>query len=465
MKFTTGDEKLLGKIILTGTLTLAAPLIIGAGNGEGKNQNNSETDVDGLVLKDKNGHPFIPATSLAGVLKNLLSNQLNQEEIAALFGTEAQEKDGWQSSLSLYDIELTDGIISVRDGVSINALTGTAVKGHKFDFEVVDSGAHGEFTAIITKRQAHRALDFNRIINSLTDCLLAGFHLGARTTNGLGLATIKRLTLDEYDFADKKDIAAWLAPVRQPARKHLEKLHTDKAFAYSDADFAVELEFALNHSLIVRTYDTAEIEKREGISSHIDALSLRTGDSYLIPGSSLKGIIRHQAEAILRQTGKQTIAKEFINNIFGVAENNNKRQGHLFVEEITFDKSNINEVAQTRNRIDRFTGGTIDTALFTEKALWQKDTTRPLATLRLVLKKPADEQIGLLLFVLRDIWCGQVAIGGEKSIGRGFVTGLTLTIHDRGKKLTIQKDIPVDKAAIDALEQYTSAFNACKEVK
>lgn len=474
-KMNVGDEKIIGKICFAGELKLITPLIIGAGNGEGRKTDNSKTgsesNVDSLILKNKQGQPFIPATSLAGVLKNALSGY-DKDDLATVFGTTAKEKNGWQSSITFYDVILKNAITAVRDGVCIDSVTGVAKKGGKYDFEVVEVGATGKFEAVFTLRQGHQVCKgLSQIINSFCQLLVQGFRVGAKTTNGLGMVRIAELTVDEYDFTKVADVKAWLAPGgRQSAETHYTEKSTSEIHFCGEEDFAVEMEFALKHSLIVRDYDTAEIELPEDPKIRINAVSMRSHDgTFIIPGSSLKGVIRHQAVDVLRRMGKQSIADTILQAIFGNPDSSqgnkaDSRKGRLFVDEITFSKEKVNEVTQSRNRIDRFTGGTIDSALFHEKALWQKNTAEKLATLKFVLKKANEHEIGLLLFVLRDIWCGKVAFGGEKSIGRGFVTGLSLTVRYSGEEYKIEKNKPVDSTVVVALEKYAAAINDWTEV-
>ena len=43
----------------------------------------------------------------------------------------------------------------------------------------------------------------------------------------------------------------------------------------------------------------------------------------------------------------------------------------------------------------------------------------------------------MAIFLLRDLWLGRVALGGEKSIGRGTVAGLSAEINFKGKTYKI----------------------------
>ena len=169
------EESVKGKIVLEGTLVLDAPLLIGTGgNGAGQ-------DVDDEVLKATAGQPFIPGTSLAGALRDFMTAE-NALGMRLLFGTEAayerQHNAAWQSSIRIDDIKLNNVEIVVRDGVSLDEITGTTIEHHKFDYEAVGSGATGKFFAEITQRGIARTFQNIRLFSELSvlDNVRIAFH-------------------------------------------------------------------------------------------------------------------------------------------------------------------------------------------------------------------------------------------------------------------------------------------------
>jgi CRISPR/Cas system CSM-associated protein Csm3 (group 7 of RAMP superfamily) len=85
---------------------------------------------------------------------------------------------------------------------------------------------------------------------------------------------------------------------------------------------------------------------------------------------------------------------------------------------------------QTRVRIDRFTGGAFETALFEEAPVYGKRDTR--VGFRLHVRQPELHEIGLLLLVLKDLWTGDLPVGGEASVGRGRLRGVDASINAPG---------------------------------
>ncbi|MBQ3452125.1 MAG: CRISPR-associated protein, partial [Selenomonadaceae bacterium] len=63
------SSSVIGKILIEGEFILKSPLLIGDGAGE-----TADNFRDVHVLKNRQGEPFIPGTSLCGVLCDWLEN-------------------------------------------------------------------------------------------------------------------------------------------------------------------------------------------------------------------------------------------------------------------------------------------------------------------------------------------------------------------------------------------------------
>ena len=406
---------LIGKILIKGELVLESPLLIGDGAGE-----TAENFRDIHVLQNQEGVPFIPGTSICGVLREYVGST-NPAMIEKLFG----DLGKMQSSIQFDDIQLENAKVVARDGVRIDGVTGTGEKGGKYDYEVVDRGAKGKVRILVNLRGAH--LDAENSAREILDAvaeilgrLKSGIRLGALTSKGFGLAAVENLNADFYDFHKKADVAAWLTD--KPASGKIQPASDNLDAA---ADFVVDADFELNSSFIVRDYDVNEKINDTVIS----AKSLQSGKDFVIPGTSLKGIFRHRAEYILRKFG---VAADALDNLMGISKGDTKVKSRFIVAESYVKPKNVAEVAHTRNKIDRFTGGVLQGTLFTTKPAWKKNSGAAVK-IHFEIRAAKDFEAGLALFLLRDIWLGHVAIGGEKSIGRGTLTGISASINFRGK--------------------------------
>ncbi len=125
------DTNRVEKVIyIKGKLKLLSPLLVGNGERE-------FTDND--LIKDSNGNPFIPGTSIAGSVRNYIEEILNEEKesIDILFGGE--ETGSNQSLLYFYDSTLIkEGTISMRDGIAVNDFMKVAKTNEyaKYDYQI-----------------------------------------------------------------------------------------------------------------------------------------------------------------------------------------------------------------------------------------------------------------------------------------------------------------------------------------
>ena len=66
-------------------------------------------------------------------------------------------------------------------------------------------------------------------------------------------------------------------------------------------------------------------------------------------------------------------------------------------------------------------------------------------------------EVGLALFLLRDLWFGNVAIGGEKSIGRGTLQGISAKINFKGATYELGANGKVVKGNDDKLSKFAES--------
>ena len=456
MNTNVNPAQILGRITVRGRLHLAAPLLIGEGeSGEERN------DRDIHVLRSKAGVPFIPGTSLAGALRSLIEVE-NPCAADILFGTMHRTggesvRDERQSAVSLYDVELNDAVIGSRDGVHIDDVTGTAIDAHKYDYEIVESGADGTFYAEILLRRVHQKDEhtLKETLLRLSELLRGGFHVGALTTKGFGRMQLRDMVVDCYDFRRPEDAIAWLSPKRGNAAWHMaydDAAQTEPPPA--DGDFVITADFALTGALIVR--DSVDpLAETDGEKSPAARMKTNTAGQNIIPGTSLKGVLRHRAAYILHALGKeQTQAEDFIDHLMGTTA----ARGRFIVEEAVVDAEMH---TQTRSRIDRFTGGTIPSALFSTAPVWREKDGGRSVTLRFGVRQASEQEAGLCVLLLKDLWLGRAAIGGEKSIGRGTLEGLHAIIryHGRCYELTQGQSFAAD--TVQTLQGYVTAL--CEE--
>ena len=371
-------------------IKLASPLSIGSGESE-------STDHD--VFIDGNGNPVIPATSISGVLRAFVGGVAAVE----LFG-EIAKKEGDKtipSKIRVYDARCTKGdkdYITNRDFVKLKEKV--AVKGAKFDCQVVETGA--EFVSYC------ELLDctYENVLEAAFAALNNGeIGLGAKTTRGFGrvnLSVKKRVFKDVDNWLDFKmfNESEWAS--QQPLI--LKDTISDKV--------VMHVGLRSLGGLSIREYST-DIDMPD-----YKTLSLKMQSDYspVIPGSSWAGAFRDKCSQILTD--------EEITEFFGDVDEITKT---AVKSQIRFSESILSGGTPkdvTRNSIDRFSGATKSGALYTERTYYYGETS-------LTITFPYNERlISAIGVCLADLHNGFLSVGGLSSIGRGLFRITDIKIND-----------------------------------
>ena len=175
-------------------MQLVSPLSVGSGNNE-------STDHD--VIRGKDGKPYIPASSIAGVFRHTLENDKSLQN--DIFGMIAGNKSQ-SSKIIFYDALLTsECVTSERDSVKLEEKVG--VDGAKFDMQVVETGA----TFISFLELADQPDTIDKQIDQMLYKLQAGvLRFGSKTSRGYGSINISELKKAIYDLEKPAQLDAWL---------------------------------------------------------------------------------------------------------------------------------------------------------------------------------------------------------------------------------------------------------------
>ena len=444
------QEKNIGKILMKGQVECQTPLHIGSGSGD-------RSDLD--VLLDESERPFIPASSFIGVLRHLVEpiavvNNTQRAEFNNLWGY-AEANEGHQSCFQCSDLicENQAPKIIVRDGIKIDNETGMVKDKGKYDFEIVERGTRFNFTMEFTFRKSNQEYVKKTAATIYTLLQTGETQIGAKTNSGLGQVSFAPGSLNIYmfDFTKKSDVLNWLT--RNFKQQSLIKGESlGEAFNITNDTFYINATLQLQNSVLIRSY--TEDPKLP------DATHIKSLDDWILTGTSLKGAIRARAERILNTLEK---SENIARNLFGYVDTDtlskNAKKGKIRIKETVLPKF-IAEI-QTRIKIDRFTGGTIETALFDSMPLFANFNDKVLS-IKIFVKNCTLAEAGLLLLVLKDLWTGDLAVGGEKNIGRGVFTGVSASIKWADEPgLMLEKDFAkLDPITKDKLESFVKALNS-----
>lgn len=428
------SASIIGRYTLTGTVKLTSPLIIRAGVS---NDILNDT-VDDIVVTYHDGQPFIPGTSLAGVLHQALQGLVPDAELV-LFGS--IDDKGTQSALQINDIPLEDTNIVVRDGIRIDDVRGVTVDGAKYDFEVIESGATGQLRIDCVIRRCHeqQGEKIEKALAALANALQHGIAIGARTVNGFGRVACKDIALEHYDFTKPDHVKAWLTG------KSGASVAIPKQALVADRDLVINMDAYLEDTVLIKSiFEEAWEDKSVAL---------------FVPGTSVKGVLRHQCGRILQALGSNG---ELVNTLFGYSNDDDKdsRKGRVMVDEIYFDKQ-FNQEEQPRIRVDRFTGGAMNGALFQDHPVRNTKGDAVTFPLRMTVKNCNDAEAGLVMLLVKDLMTGQVTLGANRTIGYGRVQGKSVTVQYHGESYTIDGNGKVISGEAAHLENLVIALQQC----
>jgi CRISPR/Cas system CSM-associated protein Csm3 (group 7 of RAMP superfamily) len=448
-----------GKVLFSATLHLESPLLMGKGDGEW---------VDKEVMRLPDGRPYIPASSFAGSLRSLMESEgLVMEGEDWLWGspvgkdispTPGGDKQSYQSHLIVHDLLPAEGsegaTVVKRDGVRINHASNTAESGKKYDYEVVERGACFSLVAELTIRSAfgtgndEQVEDLGRRIMGAMHHVR--FRLGAFTSQGFGKLKVKEPDVRFFRFPD--DSETWfryLETAKLP--DDVRQIKPAEGWVQTgDYPFSVIARFRIKSALMVG----APGDKR----SRADKSYISSKGRYILPGKSIRGALRHRARRILgiiMNGGNGDTGRDLTRELFGFVDeggdrDGNSAKGRILVEETVIEEATVKPMLQDRIRIDRFTGGVIDTGLFNSEPIWTTGGESIEIAMH-ILRDATSTDRKLLLMLLKDLWTGDLPIGGEKNVGRGVLMGLEASVIEFGKPIARfkRRDGSMDSAKIE----------------
>jgi CRISPR/Cas system CSM-associated protein Csm3 (group 7 of RAMP superfamily) len=446
------------RIMIRGVLELGTPTCLSSGD--------AEADTDLPLLWDTVEHKaLLLGSSIAGALRSYLENHTSDTQ---LFGSTRRTVDGDQSPLIVEDA-LSQQVIAteLRDGVKINDKTGTASVQAKYDLELLQAGTRFDLGfELLVDPQTEAPLKQELAI-ALSGLEQGHIPLGMKKRRGFGQCSVKQWQVWEFNLTDARERQAWLLFEHQrrslhqdiPIYEHIaDALKLTIPTRQPSQACLIEATFTLASPLLIRSGQHDQSKAPDVV--HLKS-NRSDGSQPVISGTSLAGVLRHRAVKIIKTLD---LDESKVQEIFGHDSDYVKQKSlkkgkasRLTIQESVIE--NTQDLVQTRIAIDRFTGGALDGALFSEQPVCPSANTQ--VQLKWQLKQAEDSEVGLLLLLLKDLWTGDLAIGGGSSIGRGRLQGKSATISYQGKSYEIRQEQPNQPLVItdpDELEGFVQAF-------
>lgn len=405
-----------------------------AGSGE------SDPTQDMPVQIDVYGNPTINGTSITGVLRHLSDNynqlfgDTNENGSRIIISDAVILDENGQVPTNL--LQTSDYLKRVkhlawRDHCAI-IHTGVAKRAGKFDRTILISGVRFLMEFRIEAENKEQAEEeANYISNLFFD---DNFRLGGGTRNGFGKIEVIQISGAAYDLSNKDDLMKFLKRPSSFCENTGEPiLEIDSKIEHITKHYSMEPE---NFWLFSDGTGYGDLDIRPKYEGKVtwDSGKAVIEELPLLPATSIKGALAHRTAYHYNKLHEVYADKvedfEAIQNnnkavriLFGHIDDDNEGiAGHVLISDITCHNSK--EKIFNHVKIDRFTGGALEGALFTEQVLFGGTLDFDITLLPFETEDHDNDNI-LKAFnlALDDLLNGRLPLGGGVMRGYGSMKG------------------------------------------
>lgn len=436
---------------ITQRFVIECDLVLQTGTHFGSGSANEQTDTV-LLLDEVEGKPLLLGTTLAGALRNYLywlevgdmvleenykPEHYPQKTVAEhLFGGLRGKNEDYQSSVIIDDAYGEATRVELRDGVGINHESRTAQEDRLYN---IDLWSPGTTFPLRFELILHQEDNLPQLLGGLL-CALNGLsngeiRLGARKHRGFGKVGVNQWFIHQYDLAQVEDLRAW---INHGAKRPVEAMSLEEMFTRWNlievqdrrTFFYINLALTIDGSLLIRS-DGGLVEMDLPGMVHLHTRRIGEKEAHpIVSGTAITGALRARSRQILSLFDKS----DQLDKLFGNMIENSDATPTASRIHVNESAINLNEVNLIQNRvsIDRFTGGAKDTALFDQMPIFSSKHVE--TNIELIIYAPKEWEIGLALMLMKDLWTGDLPIGGEQSVGRGRLSGIHAYVcHKNGQ--------------------------------
>ncbi len=417
---------------------------------------------DSPIQKDWNDLPMILGTSLAGVLRKEFDDNLAND----LFGNDnPNDENGKASRFIISNALLLDEnqrvsenllleksdflkefeILVKREHTAINGKGVAKVEENaKFDEEVLYAGSKFKFfISLLSDNPNKDQEDFFNILDLLSS---KHFRIGGGSTKGFGEIEVEKIDYDIFNMASK-DFVNFENTLNTNKLKKPHNINKENSDKYDIYEITLKPDdfFMFGSGFGDGEADMTAVYEKE-VNHSYDGFSKK---KVLIPASSVKGAISHRTTFHYNQLNDRFIgsdkkAFEVVEPIFGAKKDKKGEvgfKGRIIMSDVYVEE--YKEKVFDHVAIDRFTGGSIEGALFQEKTINTQKKIKLEILLRSDLfekleKDNLSEEERILLEkekeefnrakkafenALGDLTSGMLSLGGATTKGHGIFTG------------------------------------------
>ncbi|WP_045217684.1 RAMP superfamily CRISPR-associated protein [Desulfonatronovibrio magnus] len=453
-------RSLSGRLEVKAVLELTSPAHLGGVT--------SHSLSDHAILIDHQGRPYLPGTTLTGLLRHHMHKLMHNDhhkplgvteldDIADLFGSRWDVESDDQSSIIVDDAFFdSDQAVKteLRDGVAISCRTGSAIPGKKFDREwlAVGSRFYLSFELLLcndNEKCKNRLKWFSVLLQALEEEQVS---VGARSSRGFGRCRAKDFAYRLFDTGSMTGMLQWLGaggglPDSWPNLEYKKAAtvkdmfsELNKTLGMSTNELStsrvpclnVQIKMSCPGSMLIKS---SMNQPDNADSIHIHRLHQNSSFVPVIPGTSMAGILRHRALKISNTIAGESnryLAEQLIDSLFGPeikpGQGKVPKSSRIIVEEAVL-QGEPELINHARVMIDRWQGGAFKHNLFDALVLFGSSVT---IKWKVENPLPADHELGLMLCLVKDLFTGNLLVGAETGVGRGVLYGIAATVSIQG---------------------------------
>lgn len=460
-----GKTNYIHRFLARFVIEAKTPLAVGSGE--------KDITTDALVATDVNGLPYIPGTAIAGVVRSMIG----EESAKTFFGYQVpgESKKGKGSEIIFTEAKILNSKGEVVDGLNIDAIDkdpllkeckelpirqharisekGVTEKGGKFDEQVVFAGTRFCFELEMVS-DGNNYSDFESVLSQVNN---KTFRIGSGTRCGFGEIEVVEMQRAKLDLSEPNELELYLDKSSNLSEdwngwqrdENIEKetLSTD----WQEYKLSLQPEdfFLFGSGFGDEDVDMTPVKARKVVWE--DGVGRLSDKMVLIPATSVKGALSHRvafhwnklngyyAGNPEAKVGKDNFAVKTLFGSEGEKDGEGQLRGNVIFSDI-IEKRSVEDKILNHVAIDRFTGGAMDGALFSEKTTYVTEKEKLFEMTLLVRKEALDKKDKkveqALEAALQDICKGMLPLGGGVNRGNGIFTG-TLK---RGEEIIYPKD-------------------------
>jgi len=427
--------------------------------------------TDSPIFRNTDHEILIPGTAISGALRTLATKILPSEcltldespqadfcdcPVCDLFGSIIRGRDSENATASkiwTYDAILSDGSKrSIRDGTGIDRETKTSARAAqaKYDLEVVPKDS--EFTFRLELQGDVTEENEDILADILSEWMHGRCYLGGSLARGLGNMQLGEVEVYTLDLSTPEKLMRFLKeeePVSAGSKdRGWLQDHAGKTRIKNDSNDVYYRSFAQVEFTLQFTGGFVINEILNAVRTGYDFSPYMEFGEFVLPGSSLRGVLRSHAEKIARTLATLNCAEsgEFLvicpacdphaanstplascnsllrNQISPDMEvkeeqlclacrlfGSSYRGSRLYVSDGYLVNSPRFKIMDFL-AIDRFTGGGKEGAKFDAQILWKPDFK-----VRIFLENPKEWELGWLMLVFKDMNDGLLPIGSGQN--------------------------------------------------